>query len=210
MIGLDLDKFNKTLSKEERRSIREKFGFTDSEIVFVSICRLSKEKSVDQVLFLFSNLDIPSSKLVFIGGGEERETLEREVEAQNLKDRVVFGGEVPGSEVWKYYRIGEIYIGASLSETQCLSYVEAMASGMPLLVKDDPVLKGYLINDRNGMIYNSLDDFVLKAGILASSPDLRMKLGDEARKTVSRFSLSMFGEKLKKSFESAIKGMSNE
>ena len=81
---------------------------------------------------------------------------------------------------------------------------------MPLLVKDDLVLKGYLISDRNGMIYNSLDDFVLKAGILASSPELRMKLGDEARKSVSRFSLSMFGEKLKKSFESAIKGMSNE
>ena len=209
MIGLDLDKFNKTLSKEERRSIREKFGFTDNEIVFVSICRLSKEKSVDQVLSLFSNLDIPSSKLIFIGGGEERENLEREVEAQNLKDRVVFGGEVLGSEVWKYYKIGEIYIGASLSETQCLSYVEAMASGMPLLVKDDPVLKGYLINDRNGMIYNSLDDFVLKAGILASSPELRAKMGDEARKTVSRFSLSIFGEKLKKSFDSAIRGRNN-
>ena len=209
MIGLDLDKFNKTLSKEERKSIREKFGFTDNEIVFVSICRLSKEKSVDQVLSLFSNLDIPSSKLIFIGGGEERENLEREVEAQNLKDRVVFGGEVLGSEVWKYYKIGEIYIGASLSETQCLSYVEAMASGMPLLVKDDPVLKGYLINDRNGMIYNSLDDFVLKAGILASSPELRAKMGDEARKTVSRFSLSIFGEKLKKSFDSAIRGRNN-
>ena len=88
---MDLDKFNKTLSKEERRSIREKFGFTDNEIVFVSICRLSKEKSVDQVLSLFSNLDIPSSKLIFIGGGEERENLEREVEAQNLKDRVEIG-----------------------------------------------------------------------------------------------------------------------
>ena len=111
-----------------------------------------------------------------------------------------------GNEVWKYYRIGEIYVGASLSETQCLSYVEAMASGMPLLVKDDAVLKGYLLNDRNGMTFNSFDDFVLKAGILASSAELRKKLGEEAKKSVGRFSLPIFGEKLRKSFESARKG----
>ena len=209
MIGLDLEKFSKEISSEERKSIREGFGLKDDDIAFVSICRLSKEKSVDQVLSLFSNLDIPSSKLIFIGGGEERENLEREVEALKLKDKVVFGGEVPGSEVWKYYKIGEIYIGASLSETQCLSYVEAMASGMPLLVKDDPVLKGYLINDRNGMIYNSLDDFVLKAEILSSSPELRQKLGSEAKKSVLRFSLSIFGEKLKKSFDIAKGGRKN-
>ena len=84
-----------------------------------------------------------------------------------------------------------------------------MASGMPLLVKDDPVLKGYLINDRNGMIYNSLDDFVLKAEILSSSPELRQKLGSEAKKSVLRFSLSIFGEKLKKSFDIAKGGRKN-
>ena len=81
-----------------------------------------------------------------------------------------------------------------------------MASGMPLLVKDDAVLKGYLLNDRNGMTFNSFDDFVLKAGILASSAELRKKLGEEAKKSVGRFSLPIFGEKLRKSFESARKG----
>ena len=209
MIGLDLDIFFQPLNEEDRRELRSSFGFKDEDIVFLSICRLSKEKSVDQVLSLFSHLDIPSSKLLFIGGGAERENLERMAKDLEVSDRVVFGGEVPGSEIWKYYKIGEIYLGASLSETQCLSYVEAMASGIPLLVKDDPVLKGYLLNDRNGMVYDSLDDFVLKADVLSSSPDLRNKLGVKAKESVSRFALSIFGEKLKKSFESALNGSKN-
>ena len=199
MVGLDLDVFSQNMDEEERRRLRGKYGLKDDDIVFVSICRLSKEKSLDQVLFLFSQLDIPGAKLIFIGGGEEEEKLKRETERLGLE-------EVSGNEVWKYYRIGEIYVGASLSETQCLSYVEAMASGMPLLVKDDAVLKGYLLNNRNGMTFNSFDDFVLKAGILASSAELRKKLGEEAKKSVGRFSLPIFGEKLRKSFESARKG----
>lgn len=209
MVGLDLDLFSQTLSDSERREYRRGYGFKDDDVVFISICRLSKEKSVDQVLSLFSNLDIPSTKLLFIGGGPERENLEKKAEELGVKERVVFGGEVPGEDVWRYYKIGDIYIGASLSETQCLSYVEAMASGLPLLVKDDPVLKGYLINGRNGMVYDSLDDFVLKADILCSSPSLRNTLGEKAKSSMSRFALSIFGEKLKRSFESAIKGRKN-
>ena len=209
MVGLDLDLFSQTLSDSERREYRRGYGFKDDDVVFISICRLSKEKSVDQVLSLFSNLDIPSTKLLFIGGGPERENLEKKAEELGVKERVVFGGEVPGEEVWRYYKIGDIYIGASLSETQCLSYVEAMASGLPLLVKDDPVLKGYLINGRNGMVYDALDDFVLKADILCSSPSLRNTLGEKAKSSMSRFALSIFGEKLKRSFESAIKGRKN-
>ena len=76
-------------------------------------------------------------------------------------------------------------------------------------MKDDQVIKGGLIGARNGMIYNSLDDFMLKAEILSSSPKLRQKLGSEAKKSVSRFSLSIFGEKLKKSFDIAKGGRKN-
>lgn len=209
MIGLDLEVFSQTIDEEERNSIRRGLGVKEDETVFVSVSRLGKEKSLDQVISFFSHLDIPSSKLVIIGDGSERENLEMEAKRLGIESRVIFGGEVPCKDVWKYYTIGEIYIGASLSETQCLSYVEAMASGMPLLVKDDPVLKGYLINNRNGMVFNSLDDFVLKAELLSSSPELRKKLGEEARKTTSRFSLFIFGEKLIKSFETAINGRKN-
>ena len=92
MVGLDLDVFSQNMDEEERRSLRGKYGFKDDDIVFVSICRLSKEKSVDQVLFLFSQLDIPGAKLIFIGGGEEEEKLKRETERLGKEDKVVFGG----------------------------------------------------------------------------------------------------------------------
>ena len=204
MVGLDLDVFSQNMDEEERRSLRGKYGFKDDDIVFVSICRLSKEKSLDQVLFLFSQLDIPGAKLIFIGGGEEEEKLKRETERLGMEDKVVFGGEVSGNEVWKYYRIGEIYVGASLSETQCLSYVEAMASGMALLVKDDPVLNGYVLRGVNAMTFEALDDFSLKAHQLYSSPSLRRSLGAKAAEDTEVFSLSFFGKMLEKTFRKAL------
>lgn len=205
MVGLDLDIFKQELGKEERAELRAKYNFKPTDTVFLSICRLSEEKSVDQVISLFSHLEMPGAKLLVVGDGSTKEKLEKLVFDLNIQERVVFAGEVPGEEVWKYYKLGEIYVGASLSETQCLSYVEAMASGLPILVKKDPVLKGYLLSGRNGIVFDCMDDFLLKCDLL-SSPINRKKLGDEAKKSVQRFSLSIFGEKLKKSFDLAIRG----
>lgn len=208
MVGLDLDLFRQPFSIEERRSFRKQFGLSEDDVVFLSVSRLSQEKRVDETIRLFSHIlsSCHKAKLMVVGDGSLRGSLEKIVKDEGIEDDVIFTGEVASDEVWKYYRSGDIYIGSSLSETQCLSYVEAMASGMPLLVKDDAVLKGYLLNNRNGMTFNSFDDFVLKAGILASSAELRKKLGEEAKKSVGRFSLPIFGEKLRKSFESARKG----
>ena len=69
-----------------------------------------------------------------------------------------------------------------------------------------------LLGQRRVKVGNAIQtrhDFMLKAEILSSSPELRQKLGSEAKKSVLRFSLSIFGEKLKKSFDIAKGGRKN-
>lgn len=47
---------------------------------------------------------------------------------------------VPPDEVHTYYQLGDIFVSASTSETQGLTYVEAAANGLPLLCRRDPCL----------------------------------------------------------------------
>ena len=211
MVGLDLDLFRQPFSIEERRSFRKQFGLSEDDVVFLSVSRLSQEKRVDETIRLFSHIlsSCQKAKLMVVGDGSLRESLKKIVKDEGIEDDVIFTGEVASDEVWKYYRSGDIYIGSSLSETQCLSYVEAMASGMALLVKDDPVLNGYVLRGVNAMTFEALDDFSLKAHQLYSSPSLRRSLGAKAAEDTEVFSLSFFGKMLEKTFRKALDEGSN-
>ena len=109
-------------------------------------------------------------------------------------------GEKKREEVWAYYKLGDIYIGASLSETQCLSYIEAMASSLPLLVKYDTILSNYLISGVNGFSFNSDEEFLALGDMLLHSEAKRKETAENARRSSLNFSLDIFGDKLHEVF----------
>ncbi len=205
LVGVDLEIFERRLSSDERRDLRSSLGFGETDMVFITVSRLSREKNTDEVLSLFSKLKETHSsvKLLFVGDGEERKHLEDEVKLSGLGGDVVFTGLIQSEEIWKYYQAGDIYIGASLSETQCLSYIEAMASSLPILVRYDSILSSYLVSGVNGFSYNSGNEFLAIANLLLSSPEKRREIGEEAERSSERFSLPIFADKLHQSFRRA-------
>ncbi len=205
LVGVDLFLFSRRLTGDERKALRTSLGFDDEDTVFVSVSRLSREKNVDEVLSLFSKVK-GRVKLLIVGDGEERKALEKRVRTEGLADKVVFTGLIDSSVIWKYYQAGDIYIGASLSETQCLSYIEAMASSLPLLVRYDSILSDYLVPGVNGFSYNTENEFLALAGTLMSSIDRRREIGKAAVLTSLSFSLPIFADKLHESFRRAGKG----
>ncbi len=209
-IGIDLDLYAHPLPEDERRSLRGRFGIADSDILFLSVSRLSREKNSGETLSLFEKLRTREKnvKLLFVGDGEEREALGKKVEDEGLGDSVFFAGEVEHSVVWKYYRAGDIYIGSSRSETQCLSYIEAMASELPVIVRYDSVLSSYLVSGVNGFSYNSENEFLTIASALIADGEKRRETGRRAELDSRAFSLSIFAERLHDSFRKALKDYS--
>ncbi len=207
LVGVDLEVFSRRLTTGERHEMRARLGFDDGDMVFVTVSRLSREKNIAEVLSLFSKLRETNSsvKLLFVGDGEERKNLEEEVKRTGLGDSVVFTGLIPPEEIWRYYQAGDIYIGASLSETQCLSYIEAMASSLPILVRYDSILPSYLVSGVNGFSYNSENEFLALSGFLLSSAEKRREIGEAAERSSRRFSLPIFAEKLHESFGRALR-----
>ena len=78
------------------------------------------------------------------------------------------------------YKAGDVFVSASRSETQGLTYLEAMASGLPLLCREDDCLKGVLSPGENGFSYTTEAGFSAAVRALRSAA-LRRRLGTAAQ-----------------------------
>lgn len=90
-----------------------------------------------------------------IGDGPCRETLEMKAKEYGVEQSVIFTGMVSPKEVAGYYQIGDLFVSASTSETQGMTYDEALAGGVPLLCRKDDCLKDVITEGTNGWQYEN-------------------------------------------------------
>ena len=176
--------FFKEHDGRSRSAIRAALGIAEDETVYVYLGRVAKEKNITELLDFACTDALPEGKILIVGDGPYRKTLERYVRKCGLTDRVIFTGMVEPKEVPGYYLAGDIFINASLSETQGLTYLEAMACGLPVLCRDDPCLDGVIVNGENGFVYETKEEFAAYAARLVNDPGLRRSVGECAKKTV--------------------------
>jgi 1,2-diacylglycerol 3-alpha-glucosyltransferase len=103
----------------------------------ISVSRLSREKNIDAIIRGFKIVHNQKSdyKLLIIGDGPAKKSLQRLVEKERLKKHIVFKGAVPYEKLMSsdIYDRAALFITASTSETQGLSIIEAMARGLPIV-----------------------------------------------------------------------------
>ncbi|GMA14609.1 glycosyltransferase family 4 protein [Deinococcus metallilatus] len=97
----------------------------------LTVGRLAREKRFDLVLDTLAQL--PDAHLVILGEGPEREHLVRHTERLGIADRVTFLGVKPWTEIGAYYRLAELFLFASDTETQGLVLQEAQLMGVPVV-----------------------------------------------------------------------------
>lgn len=107
------------------------------------------------------------------GDGPARPDLEALTKELKLTDRVRFVGMVKPDEVPRWYRVGDIFVSASQSETQGLTYFEGMACGLPVLCRADPCLDGVVENGFNGWQWKDEAEFASALNTIISDPALR-------------------------------------
>ena len=208
--GLELNRFEAGISPGERTALRKKLGIEETDKVLLYLGRLAKEKNIDELLSLFARQKNPQLKLLLVGDGPYREELERRAESY-YGTRVIFAGMVAPGEVARYYALGDIFISASQSETQGLTYIEAMAAGLPLLCREDPCLSGVIEDGGNGLTYSDEKEFSVKLCSLLTDSDFRRKLGSAARETVfCGFSSAGFAERVLRAYRSLLSDAGKE
>jgi 1,2-diacylglycerol 3-alpha-glucosyltransferase len=124
------------------------------------------------------------------------------VRAHYLENRVVFTGMICHEKVHRYYQAGDLFVSASVSETQGLTYGEALASGLPLLCRKDDCLKGVVEEGVNGWQYendNEFFDCLEKWEKMKKSR--KEKMCKMARESAHQFSAENFGREVEKVYE---------
>ena len=204
--GIELEKYQKTLSVSEKQSLRKSLGIGDSTKVIVSVSRLSKEKNIRELIAFFSLLlkKMPDVKLLIVGDGPDRSHLERQAEKLNIADNIIFAGRVPAEDVWQYNNIGDIFVSASTFEVHSMSYLEALAQGLPLLCRADDALIGVLEHNYNGMIYHSQEEFSDFAHRILSDDGIRKSMGQKSLEKAECFSSDAFSGSVMKIYKDAI------
>lgn len=204
--GIALSQHEHGLSNDERLEKRRSLGIADDRTVLVNLGRLGAEKNVGELLRLFAMALEKNLKLVFliVGDGPAREELQSTAESLGVSDKVIFTGMVSPEEVQDYYRLGDIFVSASTSETQGLTYVEAAANGLPLLCRRDKCLDEVIREGENGYEYSNAEEFLEDIENILRDPEWRRLASENSKKIASSFDKSAFGEAVEKIYESVV------
>ncbi len=191
--------------KQKRGFLRVQLGLSDSDKMLLYVGRLSKEKSIHLLVEAFS-LVAPQAKnayLVLVGDGPDRKQLEELVKKYSLGKRVKFTGYIQASEIAKAYADADVFVFASTTETQGLVALEALASGVPVILSSDPVFADIVTHGYNGLLIKPTKEAFSESMLhLLDDEVYRRKLSENARKRALQFSLEETAKTFERLYES--------
>lgn len=196
--GMDVAKFWNT-NPEIIKRLQCQYGIDPDSRVFLFVGRLAREKNIGEILRLLAPVlkEYPESRFMIIGEGPEKEKLQKMITELGIEQSVIMTGGVPFAEIENYYALGDIFVCASNSETQGLTYIEAMASGLCLLVKQDECLSGVLKPGVNGFTYIDEKDFFSKMSELLHMDELsRRRITENAIITARQYETGYYARKI--------------
>jgi glycosyltransferase involved in cell wall biosynthesis len=176
-----------------RDQLRKSLGIADGEFVVGLVSSLVAHEGIGTLLEavrILRDRGVPARALI-VGDGAERAALQRR--AADLGVDAIFTGRVPSVQVRDYHAALDVFVVPRTPDRVCqlvtpLKPVEAMASGLPVVVSSVRAL-GELVQDgETGLLFPPLDAGALadRLAQLRDSPDLRSKLGTSARERVAR------------------------
>ena len=165
--GIDFALFDeKNIDKNRQEQFKKDHHIGPNTKVFLILGRVAKEKSMDYSIRGFAkyhqkhpNDDI---KMIVVGDGPQKNELELLTHELKIDHLVDFIGKVPAEEVPFYYHLADIYTSASITETQGLTFMEAMASKTLVLARFDANLSDTIIDGETGFFFTSEEGFVEK------------------------------------------------
>ncbi len=163
--AVEVDQFSpREVPEEVKDGLREKCGIRDDSMVACFVGRLGREKSVDVLLDYWKAGVKPEDHihLVVIGDGPVRPELEEQARALGIEDMVTFTGRVEHEDLPPYYALCDVYVTASLSDTNSISMLEGMCSGLPVLQRNDPLNADQVRDGKNGFNFNSPEEMAQK------------------------------------------------
>ncbi|CCQ34820.1 sulfoquinovosyltransferase protein [Halorhabdus tiamatea SARL4B] len=123
---------------------------------------------------------------------------------QNPPENVTFTGWV--EDIREAYGAGDIYLFPTKTENQGIAVLEAMAAGKAVVIRDIPVFEEFFTDGEDCLKAETDAEFREAVERLAENPELRERLGENARETAEQHSLDRVGEELVSVYRALLDG----
>ncbi|CAN1490700.1 RfaG Glycosyltransferase [Fimbriimonadaceae bacterium] len=167
--------------RQNPEELRAKFGVSPTDVVLLYAGRLAPEKNLRLLIEAVSDLmaQRPEVQLWLMGDGPYRATCEELVDQLGIRARVKFFGFVSQPSVGDVYGAADLFVFASVTETQGLVVQEAMLHRLPVVVVSGGGASETIIDGHNGLLArNDRMDFCQKMNEVLSSNETRQQLAE--------------------------------
>lgn len=203
-VGVDFSRLDE-ISSDVRKSIRQKYGATEQDILLFYAAEFSARKS--QHVLIRALQELPQNvRLVLAGDGATRKKCELLAKELGVADRTLFLGYTTHAAEWQ--KAADIAVTASRSEGLPFNVMEAMRTGLPVVASR---VKGHvdLIDDgESGLLYSYGDEKELaeKITLLLKEPELKQKIAAKAKESIKPYGLENAFPKVWSYYAEAIAG----
>lgn len=195
--GIEIERFYKeNVDTDKVSSIKADLMLLKGDFVIVFVGRIAEEKNI--VFLIEAQKEIAKKynniKLIIIGDGPDSDDYKKLVKKYKLDNSVIFTGKVAWEEVPCYYQIADIFATASITETQGLTVIEAMAGGVPPLCIDDESFRNVVVDGLNGKIFKNKKEYIKMVYELYNNRNQLDNLSKQARLNAERHSSKYYAE----------------
>lgn len=196
----------KKMNKKDREETRKHLGLTESDIVFISTGRITREKGFDTLWEAIKRVDntLPI-KYVIVGDGEFLQQWKEEVQGTNFENKIIFLGYQ--KDVNEFLNASDAFIICTKHETLCISLLEAGMYGLPLIATDVGGIPE-IVNDQNGVLVEceDVEGFANAITAVACNREKREKYSKAAMEYIStKFSEKEILNRLGQLYEMVLK-----
>ncbi len=204
--GIELSHFySENFTEEETLSLKEHLGIPKEKFIFGYIGRTSPEKDIKTLLRAFSKLQYKDNAiLLIVGGGPQLSELMEYAKELQIDQQVIFTGFIESDHIPLYYHICDIFVNASKSETQGLTYIESLASSLPLLVQKDECIEEVIEDYYNGIYFDGEEELIKKMEEIQKAPTTLNSIKANTRKSCEKFSKKHYAIHLEAIYQAAI------
>ena len=148
--GVDIALFSNRKSEGELNELKNKLNKKADDIFLITTSRLVPKNAIGDIIDSMQYLPL-NVKFLILGSGYLEKELKEKVKVLNLENRIQFLGYIPHKEMPQYLHISDVFIRPSLSEGMGNSYIEAMASGIPVIATPVGGIVDFLKDGETGL-----------------------------------------------------------
>ncbi len=181
--GIDIQK----LKKEKTKDIRKKYKIPKNSTLFFYLGRISLEKRIPFLIEYLKKAN-KEKKFYLILGGNGPQIKDYKKLVKNNKN-IKFVGYIPEDEIYSYYKSSNIFISASDTETQGITFLEAMLFENALIGSDRLGSNDLIIDRYNGYTFKNKNsnDLADKIKLLGYNKKLIKQMSKNSKKHVKKY-----------------------